>query len=85
MFGWNSTEGWWFSWFGAAIFLPILGFAIYRNWLKSRRRKSLWQDVDGTYVWIEVDGSHGRSRDDPRDKWDAENSADSDGDGGGGD
>jgi hypothetical protein len=82
VFGWNSTDGWWFSWFGAAILVPFLAYAIYRYRLKSRRRQSLRKESDGTYVWIELDGSPGRSRDDPRDRWDEEDSADSDGDGG---
>lgn len=84
MFGYNSTNGWWFSWFGATVLALAIGYGLYRHRQKSRRRRSLKRDDDG-YVWIELDGSPGRSRDDPRDRWDAEDAADADGgDGGGG-
>lgn len=82
MFGWNSTDGWWFSWFGAALLVLALAYGVHRNRLKSRRRKSLRREDDGTYVWVEINGNPGRSRDDPTDRWDAEDAADSDSDGG---
>lgn len=82
MFGYDSTNGWWFSWFGAVLFALVLAYAIHRLRRKARRRRSLRRDGDG-YVWIELDGSPGRSREDPRDRWDAEDAADADGDGGG--
>lgn len=83
MFGFSSTDGWWFSWFGAALFALVLAYAVHRHRLKTRRRRSLKRDDGGGYVWIEIDGTPGRSRDDPSDRWDAEEAADSDGDGGG--
>jgi hypothetical protein len=83
VFGYDSTNGWWFSWFGAMLFLVVLAYAVHRHRLKSRRRRSLRREDDGFYVWVEIDGSPGRSRDDPRDRWDAEDAADGDGDGGG--
>ena len=84
MFGYNSTDGWWFSWVGAVLFTLAVAYAVHRHRRKNRRRQSLKRDGDG-YVWIELDGSPGRSRDDPRDRWDAEDAADADGGDGGGD
>jgi hypothetical protein len=71
------------SWFGAVLAALMIGYAVYKGRLKTRRRRSLRREDDGVYVWLEIDGSPGRSRDDPRDRWDAEDAADSDGDGGG--
>ncbi|WP_431300181.1 hypothetical protein [Tabrizicola sp. BL-A-41-H6] len=66
-----------------AIFLVVAGYVIRRERLKDQRRKSLRRDEGGGYVWVEIDGTPGRSRDDPRDRWDAQNAVDADGDGGG--
>lgn len=66
-----------------AFFLAVAGFVVRRERLKDRRRTSLRRDEGGGHVWVEIDGTPGRSGDDPRGRWDAEDAADSDGDGGG--
>jgi hypothetical protein len=65
--------------FGAELATVMIGYAVYKGRLKTRRRRSLRREDDGVYVWLEIDGSPGRSWD----RWDAEDAADSDGDGGG--
>lgn len=91
MFGWNATDGWWFDanpieWATLVAVAAGIGLWLRVRHLKRRRRASLTREGDGTYVWIEIDGTPGRSRDDPRDGWDAKDSSgDGDGDGGGGD
>jgi hypothetical protein len=88
--GWSRAEGWQLevnAFEGAALvaMVAIMGIGLRVYLLKRRRRASVRREGDGTYVWIEIDGSPGRSRDDPRDRWDAEDSGgDGDGDGGGG-
>jgi hypothetical protein len=81
VFGYDPINGGWFSWLAAMLLALVLAYAIHRQRRKARRR-SLKRDGDG-YVWIELDGSPGRSSHDPRDRWDAEDAADADGDGGG--
>jgi hypothetical protein len=83
VFGYNMTERWWFILFCAVLFALVMDFVIHQQRRKTRRRRSLRREDDGFYVWVEIDGSPGRSRDDPRDKWDAQDAADGDGDGGG--
>jgi hypothetical protein len=82
VFGHDPINGGWFSWLAAMLFALALAYAIHWQRRKARRRRSLRRDGDG-YVRIELDGSQGRSRHDPRDRWDAEDAADADGDGGG--
>jgi hypothetical protein len=82
LFGWDSVNGWQFSWLGVALAAVVIGFGIRRSHLKTRRRRSLRRDDDGLYFWIELDGSPTRSSADPRDKWDKDDADDSDGDGG---
>ncbi|WP_299923132.1 hypothetical protein [uncultured Pelagimonas sp.] len=62
-----------------AFVIAIFAFSIYRDRV---RRKTLRQDADGTYVWVEWHGGERRSDTDPSDpggEWD------NDGDGDGGD
>ena len=89
MFGWNTTDGWWFAanpveWAALVAVAAGIGLWLRVGYLKRRRRASLTRDDSGTYVWIEIDGTPGRSRDDPRDRWDEEDRGDSNGDGDGG-
>jgi hypothetical protein len=78
-----TANGWLIVLIPLTFFLGVAGYVIRRERLKDRRRKSLRQDDSGGYVWVEIDGTPGRSRDDPRDRWDAQGAADADGDGGG--
>jgi hypothetical protein len=80
---WSSGVGWEFNWLSALVVALLLGHAFHRHHLKKRRRRSLTRNEDGSYLWIEIDGSPASSRDDPRDRWDAEDAADNDGDGDG--
>jgi hypothetical protein len=79
----NVATDWSVAFPGLVLFTAVFAFAIRIGYLKRRRRRSLRREGDGTYVWIELDGSPARSGDDPRDRWDAEDAADGDGDGGG--
>jgi hypothetical protein len=81
MLGWDSTNGWTFSWIGAVLLAVATGFALRRSGRKHRRRDSLRREDGGGYVWIELDGSRRRSDTDPRDQWDKDDADDSDGDG----
>lgn len=78
-----TANGWLIVLIPLTFFLGVAGYVIRRERLKDRRRKSLRRDEGGGYVWVEIDGTPGRSRDDPRDRWDAQDAADADGDGGG--
>jgi hypothetical protein len=87
--GWNEANGWQVevnALEGAALvaLVAIVGISLRTYYLKRRRRASVQREGDGGYVWIEIDGTPGRSRDDPRDRWDAEDSGGDAGDGGGG-
>ena len=71
MIGWNSAEGWQgeLNAFEGAALVAVTAVVLFtlRRWqLKRRRRASLRRDGDGGYAWVELDGSPGRSRDDPR-------------------
>ena len=83
MFGYDLTGGRWYALFCAILFALVLGYVLHRQRLKTRRRRSLKRDDSGGYVWIEMDGTTGRSRDNPSDRWNAQDAADADGDGGG--
>ncbi|MFN4131242.1 MAG: hypothetical protein ACK4GC_15710 [Paracoccaceae bacterium] len=68
---------------------PAVGLWLFgREWRLLRRRRSLRQvteDGVGIWIWVETDGSIGRSPCDPRPAWDAADGGDGDGDGDGGD
>ena len=83
MFGWISTDATWFIVIGPMMVLAVFAYVIRRQRQKASRRRSLRRDDGGGYVWIEIDGTPRRSDTDPRDKWDAEDGSDGDGDGGG--
>ena len=74
-----NASVWLIGLIGAAVFIGVARYAIRQQGLKDRRRKSLRRDEGGGYVWVEMDGTPGRSRDDPRDRWDADDAADGDG------
>ena len=83
MFGYTSTDGWWFSWFGATVLAAAILYQLRKSYLKRRRRASLRRGEGGVYVWIELNGATVSSTIDPTPDWDAGDAADSDGDGGG--
>jgi hypothetical protein len=84
LFGYNSTDGWWFSWFGATVFAAFVAYQLRKSYLKRRRRASLRQEEGGLSVWIELNGTTASSMVDPTPDWEAQDTANSDGDDGGG-
>jgi hypothetical protein len=83
MMGWSATEGRWLGFLGAVMVLVVLAAVVRHHRRKNRRRQSLRRDSDRSSVWFGLDGSPGRSRNDPTGKRDAEGGSDRGGDGGG--
>ncbi|MEM9342830.1 MAG: hypothetical protein AAGA87_07275 [Pseudomonadota bacterium] len=80
----NLTAGtaWVFENFQLIFFFGFIAFSIYRNMI---RQKTLRQQDDGTYVWIEWHGGVRCSNTDPSapgGEWDSDEDSDGDGDGG---
>ncbi len=79
MLSYSSETGWLFDPIQCGFVIAFIAFSILRNHV---RRKTLRQENDGTYVWVEWHGGERRSPTDPSEpggEWD------SDGDGDGGD